>query len=164
MCCDGTIFDEAIMREDDVQRATACGFTETVASDGRPAFKLPCHHLEGTACTRYDQWRPSTCGKFQCTTQAQAIGGEIDENEALLRISNALLARDGVLALLPPGESLTAARARFQALASAVSALEPSDARLVVQVFVLERLLDQHFRKPGKGRLPGREALDSQTV
>lgn len=154
MCCDGTIFDVAIMREGDAAPALACGFQLTVADDGREAFRLPCHYLEGTACTRYDQWRPSTCGKFQCQTQVRALAGEISETDALARISSALRARGDVLSLLPEGQTLAQARTRVETIATASGTLDPVDARLVVKLFALERLLDQHFRKPGKGRLP----------
>ncbi|MFM6828923.1 MAG: hypothetical protein ACKOVA_01095 [Novosphingobium sp.] len=161
MCCDGTIFDVAVMREGDAEAAKACGFQTTVADDGREAFKLPCHHLSGTACTRYDLWRPSTCGKFQCTTQKRALDDDIAEDEALAHITSALQARDAVLALLPSGETLSDARTRFQDLAASSSTLAPQDARLVVRMFAFERLLDQHFRKPGKGRLPGGQSLNA---
>ncbi|WP_183612779.1 YkgJ family cysteine cluster protein [Novosphingobium hassiacum] len=73
MCCDGTIYDVAVVREGEAERAASIGFTLTTGEDGRAAFKLPCHHLEGTACQRYQDWRPSTCGKFRCATQVQAL-------------------------------------------------------------------------------------------
>jgi uncharacterized protein len=161
MCCDGTIYDVAIMREGDRESAEACGFRTTTAADGREAFQLPCHYLSGTACTRYSHWRPSTCGKFMCSTQVRANSGEVSEEEALALIATARKARDAVLALLPAGETLTDARTRFQALAASDKSLHPQDARLVVQMFALERMLDQHFRKPGKGRLPATQELDA---
>lgn len=158
MCCDGTVHDFAFLQEDDVAPASACGFQTYYRSDGTPAMALPCHYLEGNACQRYDEWRPSICGDYMCRLQKRTAAGECDESEALGIIANAKASRKQVEELLRPGESLAQARDRFDSLAAAKEALTPDDAKLVVRIFVLDRLLDQFFRKAGKGRLPDAQA------
>jgi len=158
MCCDGTVHDFAFLQEEDMAPAGACGFQTYRRADGTPAMQLPCHYLDGAACRRYDQWRPSICGDYMCRLQKRTAAGEVTEAQALETIGITLASRAQVEALLRPGETLAQARARFDAIAESGDTLSPDDAKLVVRLFVLDRLIDQHFRKPGKGRLP-----DAQT-
>jgi hypothetical protein len=158
MCCDGTVHDFAFLQEEDMAPASACGFKTYRREDGTPAMSLPCHYLDGTACQRYGEWRPSICGDYLCRLQKRTAAGECDEQEALGIIATAKTSLAQVEELLKPDETLAQARARFISLASTSEALAPEDAKLVVRLFVLERLLDQHFRKYGKGRLPGAQA------
>lgn len=158
MCCDGTVHDFAFLKEEDITPADACGFQTYRRGDGTPAMPLPCHYLDGATCRRYEQWRPSICGDYLCRLQKRLAAGEVSEAQALETIGITLASRTQVEELLRPGESLRQARARFDAIADSGETLSPDDARLVVRLFVLDRLLDQNFRKSGKGRLP-----DAQT-
>lgn len=85
---------------------------------------------------------------------SSGIDGDITESDALERIANALKAREQLLALLDEGETISDARARFTHMARYRGTLAPADARFVVLMFAFERMLDAHFRKPRKGRLP----------
>lgn len=158
MCCDGTVHDFAVLKEEDIIPADACGFQTYRRGDGTAAMRLPCHYLDGAACRRYDLWRPSICGDYLCRLQKRAAKGEVSEEQAFETIATTRASRAQVEELLRPGESLRDARTRFDAIAESGETLSSDDARLVVRLFVLDRLLDQNFRKPGKGRLP-----DAQT-
>lgn len=158
MCCDGTVHDFAFLQEEDLAPAKACGFQTYRRGDGAPAMELPCHYLEGATCRRYGEWRPSICGDYMCRLQKRTAAGECDTQEALGIIATAKASRTQVEELLKPGETLAQARDRFDSLAATNEALAPDDARLVVRIFVLDRLLDQNFRKAGKGRLPDAQA------
>lgn len=158
MCCDGTVHDFAFLQEEDVAPASDCGFKTYRREDGTPAMSLPCHYLDGTACQRYGEWRPSICGDYLCRLQKRTAAGECDEQEALDIIAKAKASLAQVEELLKPGETLAQARARFISLAKTREPLEPNEAKLVVRLFVLERLLDQQFRKLGKGTLPDAQA------
>ncbi|ABD26748.1 hypothetical protein Saro_2311 [Novosphingobium aromaticivorans DSM 12444] len=155
LCCDGTVYEQAAVRPEDIAPANACGFRLFKTEQDRQVFLFPCHYLEDSACTRYDQWRPSVCGSFFCLMQKRVAEGECSEAEGFSLIERAKSLRSAVLALLKPGQHFLWARSRFDALAGAKADLAPADAQLVVRMFVLERFLDQHFRKPGKKRLPG---------
>ena len=154
MCCDGSIYKVAIAKDDETDRAASHGFRLTIASDGRQAFELPCHYLEGTACARYQEWRPSTCGKFRCSTQIQALEGTISEDQALARIASALAVRAQILPMLEPGQTMCDARVRFDVLAKQHTTLSREDAAFTVRMFAFERMLDAHFREEGQARLP----------
>ncbi len=145
---------------EDVEPAQAAGFP-TFSTPHGPAMSLPCHCLDGTACRRYDQWRPSICSSYFCKLQKRLRAGETTLDEALHIVSSALKARSQVEGLIPPGKTLRDARIRFDALASSRHALAPEDAKLVVRVFALERWLDLHFRKPNAVSLPTAHAARS---
>lgn len=115
---------------------------------------LPCHCLNGTACSRYDDWRPSICSSYLCKLQTRLSAGECTEGDALDIIASALKARGEVEQLMPPGSTLKDARVRFEELAAGKQPLAPADAHMIVRVFALERWLDRHFRKPDAATLP----------
>ncbi len=154
MCCDGAVHAFARIKAADVEPAQAAGFAPYDTPDGLPAIPLPCHYLEGTACRRYDDWRPSICGDYFCKVQRRVAAGECSEDEAFQRIEGVLNARAQVQSVLPPGTSLWEARKRYGELASTRQALTPDDARLVARLFTLERLLDLHFRQSDLVQLP----------
>lgn len=154
MCCDGTMHDFARLQPEDVEPARAVGFPTFDTPDGLPAMALPCHCLDGAKCTRYDQWRPSICSAYFCKLQKRLTAGECTVPEALQIIESALIAKTELLKTAPAGTTLNDARKRFGELSTMKQALAPADAKLVVRVFALERMLDLHFRKPNHGVLP----------
>lgn len=153
MCCTGTVYDDAQLDTNEVTAAASAGFTTCSPATGGEGFALPCHYLDGKACTIYDKWRPKVCSSYFCRLQDRAAAGECTEAEALELISATLALRQRVESVMHPGETFRQARARFDALARAGNALSADDAALAVRMFVLERMLDQHFRKPGEERV-----------
>jgi uncharacterized protein len=153
MCCDGTVYNVARLEQAEVARAAAEGFRTCNSEFGHDAFNLPCHYLSGTACTIYQAWRPGVCSSYFCAVQDKARDGEMTEAQALEIIARTLDCRDQVLAAKRPDETLAQARVRFAAITAAKDAIAPQDAKFVVQMFVLEKMLDQHFRKQGEERL-----------
>lgn len=154
MCCDGTVHAFARIQVADIEPAQDAGFAPYATPDGLPAFPLPCHYLDGAACRRYVDWRPSICGDYFCKLQKRLATDECTETEALQLIANTLSAREQVQAVLPSATTLNDARERYGELASSKQALAPADARLVVRLFMLERLLDLHFRQESLVPLP----------
>lgn len=160
LCCDGTVYPHAVAREDEVPRAVGLGFTAIRAEDGSPAYALPCHYLEGRACTRYREWRPSVCSDYFCRVQARAGSGEISETEALGLIAKAQDFRDAMVAQLPPEVSRPKARQHLEALAARDGKLAPADAAFAMRMFALERFLDSEFRLADPDRLMARRRED----
>ena len=154
MCCDGTVHAFARIQAADVEPAQAAGFAPYDTPDGLPAFPRPCRYLDGAACRRYMDWRPSICGDYFCKLQKRVATDECAEDEAFQLIANALSARKQVQAVLPSCTTLEHARKRYSELASSRQALAPEDARLVTRLFMLERLLDLHFRQASLVPLP----------
>lgn len=158
LCCDGTVYPHAIAREDEVARAVDLGFKAIKTEDGSPAYKLPCHYLEGRACTRYLEWRPSVCGDYFCRVQARAASSELTEDEALAVIERAQALRDAMVAHLPADVQRAEARQHLEALAGRNGKLDPTDAAFVMRMFVLERFLDSEFRLADHDRLLARRS------
>lgn len=153
LCCDGTVYPHAVAREDEVARAVEIGFTAITTEDGSPAYALPCHYLEGRACTRYLEWRPSVCGDYFCHVQARAGSGEISESEALGLIARAQDLRDAMVSQLPSKVTRTEARRHLEAIAARGGKLDPQDAAFAMRMFALERFLDSEFRLGNHDRL-----------
>lgn len=153
MCCNGTVYDDARLDADEVDAAASAGFSTCQPASAGATFALPCHYLDGKACTIYDKWRPDVCSSYFCSLQERAAAGECTEAEALELIASTLGLRERVVSVMRPGETFREARARFDSLATAGAALSSEDAALAVRMLVLERMLDQHFRKPGEERV-----------
>lgn len=154
MCCDGTLYDQAKVHLDEVARTEQAGFKVKQVDQRRSIFLFPCHHLDDKCCTAYDSWRPKVCSSFLCELQKQTAAGKCTEADAMSLIANALSCRAQIMESLPEGSSFSAARQQLTAIATTSAVLAPEEARLVVRMFVLDRLLDKHFRKPEKSRLP----------
>lgn len=156
LCCDGTVYPYAVAREDEVARATDLGFSAIRTDDGSLGYALPCHYLNGRACTRYLDWRPSVCGDYFCRVQARAASDEISEDEALGLIAKAQDLRDAMVMQLPQDVPRPKARQHLEALAARGSKLEPADAAFAMRMFALERFLDSEFRLADQDRLMAR--------
>ena len=66
MCCDGTLFKKAnIKNSEDELLAKSLGLTTISNSDGKIFFEQPCQLFNQT-CTIYDKPRPNCCSKFIC--------------------------------------------------------------------------------------------------
>lgn len=154
LCCDGTLYEDAKIREDEISDVESIGLTTSRNAQGHPTFVFACHYLDGACCTRYEQWRPSVCSKFFCRVQQRARAGELTEGQALEKIAAARQLVTEVKAALPDGMPIVEARHHFTRIAARQPDLSPIEARFAVKMFVLERFLDLEFRKADKGHLP----------
>lgn len=137
-----------------MEETAALGLSTFRTDVGKTAFAFPCHYLEGKACTRYQTWRPSICGDYFCRVQSRVKSEELTEQQAFDLVKQARGLRDEVASLLPPGMPMVEAREHFRKLAADRSNLGPQDAKFVVRMFVMERLLDNEFRGKGASHLP----------
>jgi hypothetical protein len=154
LCCDGTLYEDAKIREDEVRDVESIGLTTSRNAQGHPTFVFACRYLDGACCARYEQWRPSVCSKFFCRVQQRARAGELTEEQAMEKIAAARQLVTEVKATLPAGMPIVEARHHFTRIAAKKPDLSPMEARFAVKMFVLERFLDLEFRKPDKGHLP----------
>lgn len=154
LCCDGTLYEDAKIREDEVADVERIGLKTGRNAEGHATFLFACSYLDGACCSRYDQWRPSVCGKYFCRVQEKARRNELAEDQAFERIAKARRLAADVKAALPAGMPIVEARHLFARLAARQPDLSPEEAQFVVKMFVLERFLDAEFRKPNKGHLP----------
>ncbi|MBB4612566.1 hypothetical protein [Novosphingobium taihuense] len=154
LCCDGTLYEDAKIRDDEVASVEGIGLKTGRNAEGHATFLFACHYLDGACCTRYDQWRPSVCGKYFCRLQEKVRRNELAEDQAFDKIATARRLAADVKKALPTGMPIFEARHHFARLAARQPDLTPEEARFVVKMFVLERFLDAEFRKPDKGHLP----------
>jgi hypothetical protein len=97
MCCDGTLFEKASLKDEaDEKLAQSFGLTTFTEANGKHRFKLPCHHFEG-CCTVYDQTRPHTCGAFFCTPLQKVQQGQMEWAAAKAQVEGTLQARTEIL-------------------------------------------------------------------
>lgn len=157
LCCDGTVFGFALIEESEVEDTAAIGLQTFRTTNDEPAFRLGCHYLDGTACTRYQSWRPSVCGDYYCQVQKRVRKHEVAEEKAFSMIARARQMTDEIKALLPPGVPISQARRLFKDLAAKQPDLAPDEATFLVKMFVLERFLDSEFRGAKRAHLRGAE-------
>jgi hypothetical protein len=110
MCCDGTLFPQAkVKNSDDELLAKSLGLTTFSTSNNKTFFELPCS-LFNKCCTIYDKPRPNTCSKFMCEPLQKVLSSEISFKDAEQQILLALKNRRQVTAtasLIPEFKSYT---------------------------------------------------------
>jgi hypothetical protein len=75
MCCDGTLFDKAFVRNAADRKIADDLGMETFEANGRLSFRLPCP-LFSACCTVYAVQRPNVCSAFFCPPIKRYKGGE----------------------------------------------------------------------------------------
>jgi Fe-S-cluster containining protein len=156
LCCSGAIFDHGNLQPEEAEKWGRRGFTITSipakGDDGlRDAFAMPCQHLAGTVCSRYQQDRPAVCSSFFCKLATALADGSKSaaEAHALVAEANAKLA--ALRPYLEPEESWPVARARWRALEQQPHARgsvnTPDHARFRVRMAALNIWLNRHFHK-----------------
>lgn len=162
LCCDGTLYPRAIIERDEVAATAALGLTTYEDPCGEVGFRLPCHYLDRTCCTRYDQWRPSVCSGFFCEVQLNAKQGKLTREEALAIVRKARALRDSVAETQPPEQSMAQSVLRFSELEKNRPNLTANDAQFAVRMFILQRYLDEEFRPARKGKLTTSASTSSE--
>lgn len=121
LCCDGSLFTQVPLAEDEVDPAHRRGLVVLARADGSPALRQPCAALQGRRCAVYDA-RPAGCRRYRCMLLAALDERELDEREALAVVDEAHARLAALAALLPPGEGGPVQRARELARAGDLSA------------------------------------------
>ncbi len=147
LCCDGTLFDHAVLHPDEIEGATASGFTLGDFA-GKPGFAQPCRQLCGTSCSIYMD-RPKVCRDYRCVMLKRIAKGEVAVTDATRHVAEVRAAAANLKSELPSGETIRECRDLLE------KAMEkPGEAagslRIRLLFGVLELLLDKHFRKPTK--------------
>lgn len=88
LCCDGHLFDHAIMQSGEEEHCTGLGMEVRFTPEGQPRFVLPCPRYGDGCCTVYDQ-RPRICGKFRCKLLKDHEAGRVTTQEAKAYIAQA---------------------------------------------------------------------------
>jgi hypothetical protein len=159
MCCNGALFDWVRATPEERAALPAAAFTEQGDEKG-PGFQHPCPLLDGNLCSAYAV-RPGGCRKFECNLLRAHKSGSVTREHALGIIASAKQLLGEVRAVLHPGESLPAARARWRhwfAAQAAETPGDPPDSAFILRMTMLNRFLDRHFRKDSKKQMMEVEA------
>lgn len=154
ICCSGILFDTAPVEESERERLTAHGL-KIYEEDGEQRFSLPCVRFSG-CCTIYED-RPGICQRYRCKLLRNFEAGEIPLDECLGRVAEA----KRLIAQLPDslrwqdhsvGHQWVKQFREWKAKKPAERAEEVGGGFLL-QLIILNRFLDEHFRDKGQRRL-----------
>lgn len=146
LCSDGSLFDFARLRPDEIDQAAAQGMAPVrTATDTR--FALPCPRLGAGGCEVYPD-RPSVCRAFECELLKSVNRGERVLAEALPLVTEAQRLRD-IADAAAPTEDRAHARRRWLAMSERPHDAPP-DPALALAMTSLNLFLDRHFRRPAE--------------
>jgi hypothetical protein len=152
MCCDGTLFGNAFVRDaDDRKIADDLGMVTSEIKD-KFFFKLPCHHFSA-CCTVYSERRPSTCSAFFCPPIKRHKHGDQTFPETQQQIRLLQDHRDKLLKIASQFPELR--DLNFRALKNKLEELADDEERVALYrmlyliLFIFEDLYTKYF-VPGK--------------
>jgi len=149
LCCDGTIFGNVPVRNDETATLVSAGFNLTSLENVPNCFLQPCQALSGAACTRYNV-RPNACRAYECISLRAFKDGEIDESEIRSRIGRVRQALDEIGTVAYPGETLREVAERCASSRDDPQKLAET-APLAVKIGVLRVLVNRWFEQPKPG-------------
>jgi hypothetical protein len=82
MCCDGTLFDNAPLREEEIDLASSLGLEVLRNHSGEPRFAQPCPQFVDGCCAAYEH-NPVGCTEYRCTLLRDYTAGKLDLADAL---------------------------------------------------------------------------------
>jgi len=157
LCCTGVLFDWVPVGLDDENRLRGLGLPIEGHDEG-PRFPQPCPRFEQGLCSIYTD-RPHSCRHFRCELLKRVEAGEVGVTEAneIVVEAKAMIERLRPAIEREPGEILvgkswTSIFKRWES-ASPAERAERSSARVVLDLTVLNRFLDRHFRGKGWSRI-----------
>lgn len=140
MCCDGNLFTQVPLAEDEAVRLRGRGLVVIPREDGSPALRQRCEALAGRCCAVYEA-RPAACRRHVCMLHAALAADELSLAEALEIVAQAQTLLAAADAALPPGPAAVMQRAR-QALREG-----DVDAAVRAKVEAARRHLARHFQR-----------------
>ena len=158
LCCTGALHDTASAEPDELEALRSGGMT--IVKDGEKyRFSMPCAYLRGTSCSTYGR-RPRVCSRYRCRLLRDVEAGAAEVSDALIKVREARRLFEAVVQLLPPGMTLPEARALTRNPGIAPKSMSVDRyPQLVLQVLVLMRYLDLHFRHAEEGPVLREEVL-----
>jgi hypothetical protein len=80
MCCDGSLFSDGRLLDDEVDRARSLdmAIVAPIVADGLSRFRQPCACFRDGSCAVYDTWKPDVCTTYRCELLDGFTAGTID--------------------------------------------------------------------------------------
>lgn len=82
MCCDGTLFEGAVVADNEIDHVVSLSLTLKRRADGVMTFDQPCPAFAGGCCSVYEQ-RPGSCRAYNCKLVREYTSGRMSTDECL---------------------------------------------------------------------------------
>jgi Fe-S-cluster containining protein len=149
LCCDGTIFSDFELADDDDRQALEAVGVVLIRKEDRDVALQPCAALEGTRCMVYEG-RPQICRDFRCELLQRHDTGEVDTAEALSLIDATIQLRNRVRAAvdayLGPAGGSTGLEDRMRAARAKIAAAPDPEAEESAQAVTLMYMISLRGR------------------
>lgn len=160
LCCDGTLFNRAYIKENE---QIADGYSFEILENEKRAFKQPCPYLKEKVCSIYTKRPYSVCEAFQCKLLRALSAKEITFHEALKVVHNTLALKEKIELQLwehdfeSLGDSFSCKKENFSKLHSEAKdgvAFRKKNGITLLDIFIMNKILSKSFwNNPGKKRI-----------
>lgn len=155
LCCNGVLFDWVPVAEEEREHVVELGL-DVREEQGKLRFAQPCTMFDGRLCAVYAA-RPDKCRRFRCELLKKVDSNEVPLSEAFERVAEAKALLGQVEPLLQPesgsvGKQWAALFREWQSRPPEQRA-DDRQARLMLYMTLLNRLLDRHFRNEKQRRV-----------
>ncbi len=154
MCCDGTLFSNAILQPGEKGHLPAAMEKSYTKTDAGEFFKLPCSYFHGK-CSIYDQKKAHVCSAFRCNLLKDFSEDKISQADAFIIVENAIKQRDEVIHLARTVfettenmylKSILEKIGKTEEDEDTAITTHPSFNLLKIKAIILETLLLRHFK------------------
>lgn len=155
MCCDGTLFINAGLKQNERGGLPAWIEENSFTTGDEDFFRLPCGYFSGR-CTIYDSKKAFVCSAYRCRVLKDFTNGKISKEEAVDTVRFALKMRDDLIGSF---REMTGRmeRIHFRKMLSETGRLQAEDPKrlisadgfelLVARCNIFVALLIKHFMK-----------------
>ena len=117
LCCDGTLFPQAPLDEDEQDFAESLGLVVKAKPGGGIALQMPCSRFIDGCCSLYTVGRPAVCGSYRCALLNGYVAGtkNLDEVLPIVHLVRSLARELEVEMGIPTGEYTRSALQQYLA-------------------------------------------------
>ena len=153
LCCDGTLFNHARIKENEPLET---GYAFQTFNEKQRSFKLPCSYLKDTICSIYDQRPYAICESFRCKLLRKVISENVSYIDAIKMINEVIALKMKIeLQILEHhpknnGDSLPRKMKEFEThFAETMNDVEfrKKFGHILLDFFILKKKLSDSFRK-----------------
>jgi uncharacterized protein len=152
LCCDGTIFDRAVVTPGEEAHLLNYGM-ELVTKEEKTFFLLPCRYASCGQCTIYED-RFDICRSFRCELLKSYQAGDIELQETRATVEKAVQLVSAVKADDSRAALYRERRVIRDHLAEQLQSCSSEDrsglARQLLNMIALDEFLDRWFRRKNK--------------
>jgi len=153
LCCDGTLFNHARIKETEPLET---GYSFQTFTQKHRAFKLPCSYLKDKVCSIYDHRPYAVCESFRCKLLRSVISETVSYTDAIKIINEVTVLKakieKQILEYHPEntGDSLPHKMKEFEAhFVETMNDVQfrKKYGKMLLDFFILKKKLSDSFRK-----------------